>query len=252
MARNPDIAHGPADAGRRSVLLSAAALALTVSGCSGTATRTTADGTRGPQLSAPTAPASGGAAPSAAALPHPTPWRPNAADVDPQVKLRAVQLIEALGTWRPGGGGAAKARARVTALGLPGALADQAGPLLSGADEAALQVIDAQYGGILTDSASVLVVCRQWTRSGGGPVTAERYDGGRTAEPGAATLVGHGAPPRHPGTGLVRTVRHGPEGPRRPPHQPAAGSPRPTSAAAPSIPPRWQHCSGWRAATASM
>ena len=29
-----------------------------------------------------------------------------------------------------------------------------------------LQVVDAQYGGILTDSASVLVVCRQWTRRG--------------------------------------------------------------------------------------
>lgn len=99
MTRTPDTAHGQADAGRRSLLLSAAALALTAAGCSGTATRTTADGTSSPQLSAPTASASAGA------LPHTTPWRPNAADVDPQVKLRAVQLIEALGNWRPGAAG---------------------------------------------------------------------------------------------------------------------------------------------------
>ncbi|WP_405755102.1 hypothetical protein OG372_34420 [Streptomyces sp. NBC_01020] len=205
MPRTPDTAHGPADAGRRSVLLSAAALALTASGCSGPATRS-------PQLSAPTASGSapGSATPSAAALPHTTPWRPNAADVDPQVKLRAVQLIEALGTWRPGGGGVAKARAKVTALGLHGALADQAGPLLSGADEAVLQVIDAQYGGILTNSASVLVVCRQWTRSGGGPVTA----GGTTvdvrlsrAQPRWSVTALHPAAPGPASSALSDTAR---------------------------------------------
>ncbi|MFI9564081.1 hypothetical protein [Streptomyces rishiriensis] len=43
----------------------------------------------------------------------------------------------------------------------------QAGPLLASADEAVLRVVDAQYGGILTDTASVLVVCRQWARRAG-------------------------------------------------------------------------------------
>ncbi|WP_371789925.1 hypothetical protein OG285_01685 [Streptomyces sp. NBC_01471] len=204
----PSTAHGPADPGRRSVLLSAAALALTASGCSGRS-----DGTRGPRLSAPTASvssASAGATPSSAALPHTTAWRPNAADVEPAVKLRAVQLVEALGTWRPGGGGTSKARARVTALGLPGALADQAGPLLSGADESVLQVIDAQYGGILTDSASVLVVCRQWTRSGGGPVAG----GGTTvdvrlsrARPRWSVKALHPAAPGPASTTLSDTAR---------------------------------------------
>ncbi len=52
-------------------------------------------------------------------------------------------------------------------LHLPAALVARAGPLLPSADEAVLQVVDAQYGGILADSASVLVVCRQWTRHGG-------------------------------------------------------------------------------------
>ncbi|WP_406134917.1 hypothetical protein [Streptomyces sp. NBC_01089] len=199
MPRTPDSPRGPADAGRRSVLFGAAALALTASGCSGTATR-------GAQPPAPAASAS----PSAATLPHTTAWRPNAADVDPAVKLRAVQLIEALGTWRPGGEGAAKARARVTALGLPARLADQAGPLLSGADEAALQVIDAQYGGILADSASVLVVCRQWTRTGGGKVTA----GGTTvdvrlsqARPRWSVTALHPAAPGRASSTLSATAR---------------------------------------------
>jgi hypothetical protein len=55
----------------------------------------------------------------------------------------------------------------VAALRLSTGLVGQAGPLLQGADAAVLQVVDAQYGGILSDSASVLVVCRQWTRKGG-------------------------------------------------------------------------------------
>ncbi|MFE2376824.1 hypothetical protein [Streptomyces sp. NPDC059398] len=204
-----DTAHGPAGAGRRSVLLSAAALALTAaSGCSDTASRTS----RHPRLSAPTASgsSSAGATAPVAGLPHTTAWRPNAADVDPGVKLRAAQLIEALGTWQAGGGSVAKARARVTALGLPGALADQAGPLLSGADEAVLQVVDAQYGGILTDSASVLVVCRQWSRSGGGPVTG----GGTTvdvrlsrARPRWSVTALHPAAPGPPSRSLSDTAR---------------------------------------------
>ncbi|MDF2264512.1 hypothetical protein P2Q00_03520 [Streptomyces coacervatus] len=98
------------------------------------------------------------------ALPRATLWRPSRDDVDPQVKLRAVQLIEALGSWRTGEQGTVAGRSRVSALGLAPGLAGQAGPLLASADEAVLQVVDAQYGGILTDTASVLVVCRQWTR----------------------------------------------------------------------------------------
>jgi hypothetical protein len=108
--------------------------------------------------------------PSAAALPATTAWTPGPSEIDPQVKLRATQLIEALGSWPAGRTGVAAARARVSALGVDPSLVAQAGTLLGTADEAALQVIDAQYGGILSDSASVLVVCRQWTRTGNGPV----------------------------------------------------------------------------------
>ncbi|MEE1802030.1 MULTISPECIES: hypothetical protein [unclassified Streptomyces] len=96
-------------------------------------------------------------------LPTTTPWRPDRDDVDPAVKLRAVQVVEAIGAWPAGQGGAAAAKRRVAALGAAPALVDAAGALLPAADEAVLQVIDAQYGGILAASASVLVVCRQWT-----------------------------------------------------------------------------------------
>ncbi|PVE08571.1 hypothetical protein [Streptomyces scopuliridis] len=148
--------------GRRALLLGAGGLLMGVAGCSGS----------------PSAPASasasrsGSPAPSSS-LPATTPWRPDRDDIDPAVKLRAVQVVEAIGAWAPGQGGAAAAKKRVAALGAAPSLVDQAGPLLPGAPEAALQVIDAQYGGILADSASVLVVCRQWTPGHAGGTTVD-------------------------------------------------------------------------------
>ncbi|MFL4946183.1 hypothetical protein ACJ6WE_02160 [Streptomyces sp. MMS24-I31] len=172
MTRRPEPAVPPI--GRRAVLLGTAGALLGAAGCAG--------GTRGrPNTAAtPTAPAPGSSpAPSnlsgpgtpsptaTPALPRTAPWQVTSAEVHPEVKRRAVALVEAIGAWPGGRGGAPAARARVTALRLPAALVAQAGPLLPAADEAVLQVVDAQYGGILADSASVLVVCRQWTRRGG-------------------------------------------------------------------------------------
>ncbi len=74
--------------------------------------------------------------PARTALPTVKRWRPNSGDVEPGVKRVAVAHIEDRGN-QPG---------------------------------RALQVIDAQYGGLLADSASVLVVCRQWWRPAGGTV----------------------------------------------------------------------------------
>ncbi|MFE0461404.1 hypothetical protein ACFW1A_19365 [Kitasatospora sp. NPDC058965] len=106
-------------------------------------------------------PASPGTSP--AVLPAVTPWQPGPGEIRPDVKLRAVQVVEALGNWPSGGSGTAAARTRLSALGgVDPSLVSQAGPLLPAADQAALQVVYAQYGGILTDSASVLVVCDQW------------------------------------------------------------------------------------------
>lgn len=147
---------------RRAVLLGAAGALLGAAGCTG---RTAAGraATPAPAGSTPAGPSSS----APAALPRTTPWRPGPSEIHPEVKRRAVELVEAIGAWPTGKGGPAAARARTAALHLPTALVAQAGPLLPAADEAVLQVIDAQYGGILADSASVLVVCRQWTRHGG-------------------------------------------------------------------------------------
>ncbi|MFC6599793.1 hypothetical protein [Kitasatospora paranensis] len=178
---------GPAWAGRsgamsrRAVLVGAAAALLAA--CSGKSGRGTASpGTASPGTSAAPSSAPASSAPpssTAAALPATTPWRPGPGEVQPEVKLRAVELVEALGAWPEGGGGAAAARVKVAALGLDPGLAAEAGGLTGDAGRAALQVIDAQYGGILTDTASVLVVCRQWTATAPDPaVTA----GGTTVD----------------------------------------------------------------------
>ncbi|MFJ2781830.1 hypothetical protein [Kitasatospora sp. NPDC087315] len=175
--------------GRRGLLLvGASAVLLGSAGCSSsgvrreTATASSAGqpaqsgqpgqpGQTGPAGTTPEATA----APSAptgtpTALPRPQPWQPGPSDVQPDVKRRAVELVTAIGSWPAGGQGADAAKARVAELGLPPGLVDQAGPLAPAADEAALEVIVAQYGGILAGSASVLVVCRQWTRGPDGSV----------------------------------------------------------------------------------
>ncbi|MFB7128463.1 hypothetical protein [Kitasatospora sp. NPDC056273] len=167
---------------RRGVLRAgaAAALALGAAGCTGGSTSRAA----GPSPSAttpgtPTAtPAPETPTPTVTPLPRPPLWQPGPGEIQPDVKRRAVELVAALGDWPPGGQGVEAARARVAALGLPPALADAAGPLAPAASEASLEVVVAQYGGILDDSASVLVVCRQWTRGPDGSVT----EGGTTVD----------------------------------------------------------------------
>jgi hypothetical protein len=97
------------------------------------------------------------------ALPTVAPWQPSSSDVQPAAKRRAVRVIEAIGSWVVVKGGAAAAAAsRVSALGEASSLATQVPLFLDSASRAVVEVIDAQYGGILLDSASVLVVCRQW------------------------------------------------------------------------------------------
>ncbi|WP_225097742.1 hypothetical protein [Streptomyces sp. CoH27] len=154
--------------GRRAVLMSLVGVAVGVAGCSG---RTGSPASQSPQRSrTPTSssPPTPATSPSpSSGLPHTTPWRPTSAEVEPTAKSRAVQVVETIGAWADGQGGAAAARSRVGALGLPAGLVAQAGPLLPTADQAVLQVVDAQYGGILSRSASVLVVCQQWIRRGG-------------------------------------------------------------------------------------
>jgi hypothetical protein len=169
---------------RRGLLVSGAAGVLGVAGCGGSPSRPAATASATPTTPpTATAKAPASAHPSAtnpavsasptASLPVPTAWQPSSNDIQPAVKLRAVRLIEALGNWGQGGQGQAAARQRATAAGYDPALAAEAGTLLSAAPEAALQVLEAQYGGILSDSASVLVVCRQWTPGATGGATVD-------------------------------------------------------------------------------
>ncbi|MEU6773726.1 hypothetical protein [Streptomyces sp. NPDC046759] len=194
MARTP--AHATPPPGRRAVLAALAGAALGAAGCSGH----TAAGARSSRRSGavPTGSPSPSSPSPSPGLPHTTPWRPTSAEVQPAAKLRAVQLVEAIGAWGDGHGGVAAARARVAALGLPTALAGQAGPLLPAADQAALQVVDAQYGGILGRSASVLVVCRQWTRRGGTVSAGGTTVDVRLSRPGPGWRV-DALHPAHPG-----------------------------------------------------
>ncbi|MFD0410078.1 hypothetical protein [Kitasatospora sp. NPDC127116] len=175
-------------AGRRGVLRAgAAALVLGAAGCTGgsrpraasTGPAATTPAATTPVATTPAATSSAGTpARTPTPLPRPPLWQPGPGEIQPDVKRRAVELVAALGAWPPGGQGTEAARARVAALGLPPALADAAGPLAPAAAEASLEVIVAQYGGILDDSASVLVVCRQWTRGPDGSVA----EGGTTVD----------------------------------------------------------------------
>ncbi|MEE1786033.1 hypothetical protein PUR71_24500 [Streptomyces sp. SP17BM10] len=163
--------------GRRGVLRAgAAALLLGAAGCGSGGKQPVA--TPSSTGASPTSTTTPTTSPTSTPLPGPPLWQPGPGEVQPDVKRRAVELVAALGAWPPGGQGAEAARARVAALGLPPALADAAGPLAPAAPEASLEVIDAQYGGILADSASVLVVCRQWTRQPDGSVA----EGGVTVD----------------------------------------------------------------------
>lgn len=75
-------------------------------------------------------------------LPTVARWQPSGNDISPGAKLAAVRRIESVGD-RPG---------------------------------SVVQVVDAQYGGLLPDAASVLVVTRSWRRGAGGRLV----EGGRT------------------------------------------------------------------------
>jgi len=159
---------------RRSVLLGAAGVtAAGLCGCSGGGASappgaSAAPSGAGTSTSPRSQPAAGTSSP--AALPAPTQWVPGPGEIQPAAKLAAVRLVEAFGTWPAGQGGVRDRAARAEKLGIPAAqatrLAGQTGSLTPSADAAVVRVIDAQYGGILTDSASVLVVCAQTTRTG--------------------------------------------------------------------------------------
>ena len=105
---------------------------LLAAGCSGQVSDDEPPAGSGSRSSATSASRVPGPSQTPAALPDVTPWRPGPGELVPACKLAAVRRVEGAGN----------------------------GP------HTALQVIDAQYGGLLTDTASVLVVTRSWRRAG--------------------------------------------------------------------------------------
>lgn len=126
---------------RRGFLLAGAGVLL--AGCStqpaSPVVRPGASGSTGPSTGSSTGPSTSlSPTPSppsspAPSLPRVTRWQADPGDLFPRAKLAAVRAIEDRGNGR----------------------------------HTALQVLDAQYGGLLTRSASVLVVCRSWLLRGG-------------------------------------------------------------------------------------
>jgi len=95
-------------------------------------------------------------------LPQTKPWVAHPAEITPAAKLRATRLVEIACAWEPGESGLAAARRRLADRGYDPALAQGLSPLLSDGLAATVEVVNAQYGGILPTTASVLMVVNQW------------------------------------------------------------------------------------------
>jgi hypothetical protein len=115
---------------RRLLVLGAASL---VAGCTSDQPSSRADATGAPS---PTRSGTPTSSRSEAALPRVRRWDPDKNELVPAAKISAVRAIEKSG--------------------------DRAASVV--------RVIDAQYGGLLPGSASVLVVCRSWARDAGGEI----------------------------------------------------------------------------------
>ncbi|HSR22158.1 MAG TPA: hypothetical protein VLW53_01295 [Candidatus Eisenbacteria bacterium] len=92
--------------------------------------------------------------------------------------MQACRLLELGCSWRDGQAGHAAARDRIRAAGYDPSLVTGLAPLLGPGRAAVLQVVDAQYGGILAVSASVLAVVEQWVRQADGSLrhTGDTFD----------------------------------------------------------------------------
>jgi len=131
-----------------------------------------------PAPTGPTTPTDSATLPS---LPSPTRWRPGPGELEPAVKLAAARRIEHLGD-----------------------VADHR-----------VEVVYAQYGGLLTSTASVLVVCRSLARRAGRVVgSGHTFDvrlallGGRWRV--TAVLPSHPGPPAPRPTAAARHVLNSP------------------------------------------
>jgi hypothetical protein len=186
-ARSPhagDMTELPRSLDRRTLLrLAVAGGAAGLVGCSSASPATRTAKTSAPPGSPSSTPASPSPSTSVSArgvaLSAPRPWVAGPGEVDPAVKRQALRALEAIGTWSSAGGGSlAAASGRLRALGMDPKLTEQAHPLLGAEPAAVTRVVDAQYGGILASSASVLAVLDQQRLDAAGHV----HVGGTTVD----------------------------------------------------------------------
>jgi hypothetical protein len=137
------------------------------------------------------------------------PWTAHPGEVRPDVKARAVRLVEGVGTWT-GAAGRAQGERRARRLGATSEAAAALQTLLPAGQASVVRIVDAQYGGILATTASVLVVVDQWVQKADGSVHA----GGTTfdirLEAGSPRWRVVAVNPAKPGpraAGLSRTAR---------------------------------------------
>ena len=139
-----------------------AGVAAALAGCSSGASAASAGTPRpGPVSSAPPTPV-----PPESPLPTPVAWTAGPGEVNPAVKARATRLLQVAGTFSDGTDQAE----RLSAAGFQPALAKNLAFLAPSGDAAVTNVVDAQYGGILTATASVLIPVEQWYRGADGSV----------------------------------------------------------------------------------
>jgi hypothetical protein len=161
-----------------------------------------------PSTTAPGAGAAPTLSPSpspAAALPEVRSWVARPGEVNPAVKARATGLLQLVGTWSAGGAGLAALEQRVQDAGYDPGLVEHLRFLAPDAEAAVTNFIDAQYGGILSESASVLVVAAQWYRTADGRIVRQgsTFDVRlASAQPHWTVTAVHPAAPGPPSSGL--------------------------------------------------
>lgn len=152
--------------GRRAFLVAGSALMATACGPAesepGSAQRTApATKSQAPSPSKPqTAPTPSTPTPT---LPAVQAWSPADGEIQPEVKLAATRVIEALGTVVVDG----PAADRLADIEAGPGLAEQAGALVPPAAPATAEIVYPQYGGLTSSAASVMTVVEQtWLASG--------------------------------------------------------------------------------------
>jgi len=152
------------------MLAGVAAGTLTACDAGTPSTHASPPGSGAPSAAGATPAPSPSATRTAQTLPGSTPWAARDGEVEPEVKVVATGVVQAVATWAAGQAGLAAARRRVVALGQDAALADACAPLVGTEVAASSRIVDAQYGGILSTSSSVLVVLDQWRLGSDGVV----------------------------------------------------------------------------------